>query len=432
MAENSITTENKSAGGWILYLLAVIGIVLMIKRFKFGIGSVANLNDAYPWGFWIGLDILTGVALAAGGFTLTAAIYIWGNQKYHSLARPAILTALLGYVLFVFALVVDLGRGPVMWHMFLPWMWQHDSVMFEVGWCVATYLTILVFEFLPSILEKFQLTELLKLWRSVTPLVVIVLLTLFTYAMTSSFGWAIAVFAITVVFELTQLGKTGKSRNVPVLLIMAGVLLSCLHQSSLGSLYLIVPYKLHSLWYTPMQPFVFLASAIMIGPAMVIFEGLVSARIFRRKSELELLSGLSKVLPTLLSIYLLVRIAGIIAQEVAQPGAIAAIFTSGTKSLMFWVELAVGVIIPLILLRPKAVRTETNLFWGSLCMIVGLFIHRFNVSVTGIHARGWQTYSPAWSEILISAGIISIGLLVFGYIVRNFPVYEKSALKKAG
>ena len=162
---------------------------------------------------------------------------------------------------------------------------------------------------------------------------------------------------------------------------------------------------------------------------MVIFEGLVSARIFRRKSELELLSGLSKVLPTLLGIYLLVRIAGIIAQEVAQPGAIAAVFTSGTKSLMFWVELAVGVIIPLILLGPKVVRTETNLFWGSLCMIVGLFIHRFNVSVIGIHARGWQTYSPAWSEILISAGIISIGLLVFGYIVRNFPVYEKPALK---
>ena len=429
MNKNLSAKGKFGAGSWLLCILAGGAIALIIKRFIFGIGSVTNLNDAYPWGFWIGLDVLTGVALAAGGFTLTAAIYIWGNKKYYPLARPAILTALLGYLMFVVALVIDLGRGPVMWHMFVPSMWQHDSVMFEVGWCVATYLIILIFEFLPGVLEKYDRKNLLGLWTALTPIIVIVLLTMFTYAMTYSIGWALVVLAITVLFELLQ--KTGivpAGRPVPILLIMAGVLLSCLHQSSLGSLYLIVPHKLHPLWHTPVLPFLFLFSAVAVGPAMVIFEGLLSARVFKRNRELHLLSGLAKTLPFLLAIYLLLRIADIVGR-----GVVAAAFELNLQSVMFWVELTVGTIIPIVLLgTSEIVRSEKGLFWASLCVILGVFIHRLNVSVIGIQSRSWEGYHPAWTEILISVGIVSIGLLIFRYIARNFPIYEESITLETG
>jgi formate dehydrogenase iron-sulfur subunit len=414
-------------GQFVLWVLLVVGVVLTIKRFLFGLGSTTNLNDSYPWGFWIGFDILTGIALAAGGFTLTAAIYIWGNKKYHPLARPAILTALLGYIFFVIALFIDLGRGLVMWRMFLPWNWQHESVMFEVGWCVATYSTILVFEFLPSILERFKRQDLMRLWERFTPMVVIVLITLFTYAMTSSVRWAAAIFAITGLFELLQtIGAVPRSRPVPILLIMAGVLLSCLHQSSLGSLFLIVPHKLNALWHTPLLPIEFLLSAIMVGPAMVVFEGIVSARIFRREPELELLSGLAKAIPILIAIYLVVRVV-----DVAVRGAVFTAFTLSPQAVMFWAELAIGSALPLALLAtPEVAHTERGLFWGSLLTVAGVFIHRLNVSVIGIQAHTWQSYSPAISEYLISLGVVSAGLLSFRFIVRNFPVYEKTASRE--
>ena len=409
-------------GRTILYILLILGLILTIWRFMNGLGSITNLNDSYPWGFWIGFDILTGIALAAGGFTLTAGIYIWGNKKYHPLARPAILTAFLGYVFFVIALFIDLGRGLVMWHMFLPSMWQHNSVMFEVGWCVATYLTILFFEFLPSVLEKFHKKDLLRLWEQATPFIVIILLTLFTYAMTSSPVWAGVILAITAIFEVLQsIGTVPRSRPVPILLIMAGVLLSCLHQSSLGSLFLIVPDKLSDLWYTPALPLIFLLSAIMVGPAMVIFEGIVSAKIYKRKPEMELLSGLGKVMPYLLGIYLIFRIV-----TLALQGGLGAAWAFDTQSIMFLLEIGLGVIVPLLLFSSKGSRaTENGLLWASLCTVIGLFIHRFNVSYIGLQVPGWETYTPAWGEYLVSLGVVAAGLLLFGYIVRNFPIYEK-------
>jgi Ni/Fe-hydrogenase subunit HybB-like protein len=422
MSDVATQKTKTSVGSLILYVLLAVGVVLIIKRFIFGLGSVTNLSDAYPWGFWISFDVLTGIALAAGGFTLTAAIYVWGNEKYHPLARPAILTAFLGYVIFVIALVIDLGRGIVMWHMFLPSMWQHHSPMFEVGWCVATYLTILVFEFLPSLLEGIKAKNLLILWEKITPIVVIVLLTLFTFAMTHSLVWTVIVLILTAGFEVLQAaGIVPKSRPVPVLLIMAGVCLSCLHQSSLGTLFLSTHHKLHPLWKTDFLPLMFLMTAIMVGPAMVIFEGIVSAKIFKRKPETELLGGLAKVLPVLIIIYLIMRLGTIVIA-----GKLAAVFAMDTQSLMFLVELAVGSIIPLALFLSKGTyRSETSLFWASLCVVLGIFLNRLNVSLVGLDPHSWQTYVPAVQEILISLGVISLGLLIFRYIINNFPIYEE-------
>jgi formate dehydrogenase iron-sulfur subunit len=215
-----------------------------------------------------------------------------------------------------------------------------------------------------------------------------------------------------------------RNRPVPILLIMAGVLLSCLHQSSLGSLFLIVPHKLNALWHTPLLPVEFLLSAIMVGPAMVVFEGLVSARVFRRQPELELLSGLARAIPILISIYLVVRVV-----DVAVRGAVFSAFELGPQAVMFWAELALGSVLPLALLAtPEVAHTERGLFWGSLLTVVGVFIHRLNVSVIGIEAHTWQSYSPALSEYLISLGVVAGGLLAFRFIVCHFPVYEEAVL----
>ena len=223
-------------------------------------------------------------------------------------------------------------------------------------------------------------------------------------------------------FEVLQTtGTIPRSRPVPILLIMAGVLLSCLHQSSLGSLFLIMPDKLSDLWYSPALPLIFLLSAIMVGPAMVIFEGIVSAKIYKRKPEMDLLSGLAKVMPFLLGFYLLVRIVALAVQ-----GGLGAAFAFDTQSIMFLLEIGLGVILPLLLFSSKGSRTtENGLLGASLCTVIGLFIHRLNVSYTGLQVPGWETYSPAWGEYAVSLGVVAAALLMFGYIVRNFPIYEQ-------
>ena len=209
-------------------VLMIAGAYATYLRVRYGLGAVTNLSDQFPWGIWIGFDILCGVGLAAGGFTLVAIVHIFNIEKYHPILRPAILTAFLGYVLVVVALLFDLGRPDRVWHPLV--MWNPHSVMFEVAWCVTLYTTVLALEFAPAVFEKLG-------WKK--PL-----------------DWL-------------------KFISVPLMIV--GVLLSTLHQSSLGSLYLIVPHKLYALWYTPVLPVFFYLSAICVGLAMTIFESWHSA-----------------------------------------------------------------------------------------------------------------------------------------------------------
>jgi Ni/Fe-hydrogenase subunit HybB-like protein len=391
---------------------------------------VANLNDAYPWGFWIGFDVLTGVALAAGGFTLTAAVYVWQNKKYYPVIRPAVLTAFLGYAIFVLALMVDLGRYYRIWHVLWPTMWQHNSVMFEVGWCVAVYLMVLFLEFLPVVFERFGWTSLARAYNPVMSVLVILMLTVFTLALAGTWKWAALVAGLMILFELLKVvGVVPRDRTVPMLLVIAGVVLSCLHQSSLGSLYLIIPHKLHPLWWTRLLPLLFLTSAIMAGPAMVILEGTLSARVFRRPMETNVLQGLGAALPVLVGLYLVLRVGDVVARGVVWQA-----FEPTWQALMFWVEIVVGGLIPITLLATPEVRQRTSgLFTGALCVAVGVLINRLDVSIVGIHAPGWQSYTPALGEIVISLAIVSLGLLAFRYIVLHFPVFvghsEQPALR---
>src|SRR3972149_3964273 len=177
----SVLNVRLSIGILALAAIAVVGIGLALYRFVAGIGAVSNLNQGYPWGFWIGADVLAGIALAAGGFVVAGLMHMFGGERYHPLVRPTILTAFLGYLLFVVALMVDLGRPWTIWHMII--YWHHESPMFEVGWCVMMYTTILFMEFLPVVFERFRLDHVYAFWITVAPWIAIALLVLFTFAM---------------------------------------------------------------------------------------------------------------------------------------------------------------------------------------------------------------------------------------------------------
>ena len=404
-------------GTGLLVLVAAFGFILALYRFASGIGSVSNLNQGYPWGFWIGFDVLAGIALAAGGFVVAGLMHMFGGEKYHLLVRPTILTAFLGYLLFVLALMVDLGRPWTIWHMII--YWHHESPMFEVGWCVMMYTTILFLEFLPVVFERYRMDRMYALWMNLAPWIAITLLVLFAIALTHSVPWVIAIAAVLVAFEaLVRLGVIHRDPRMPTLLLIAGIMFSVLHQSSLGSLFLIVPHKLNHIWYSPMLPVLFFFSAVAAGVAMVIVESTLSARYFGRRVEVVLLSDVGHVLTWAILAYMGLRSLDLVLRGVGTE-----LLVVTPQSIAFWIEVVVGLMIPLaILLTPEFANSATWLFWSSIMVILGLLINRLNVAVVGITSVYGETYTPHWMEIAITAGLVALGVLAYIYVCRNFPV----------
>ncbi len=426
----SIISERRASlglGSGVLALLAVVGIALALYRFATGIASVSNLNQGYPWGFWIGFDVLTGIALAAGGFVVAGLMHMFGGEKYHPLVRPTILTAFLGYLLFIAALLVDLGRPWTIWHMTV--MWHHESPMFEVGWCVMLYTTILFLEFLPVVFERFHWQRAFVIWRNVSPWIAIALLVLFSIALVQKPAWIIAIAAVLVAFQLgVDFGFVHRNPRMPTMLMMAGIIFSTLHQSSLGTLFLIVPHKLNVIWYSPLLPVHFFVSAVAAGLAMVIVESTLSARLFGRRVELHLLKDVGSLLAWAILAYLALRGLDLVFRGVGME-----LLVINAQSIAFWAEMVIGLLIPLgILLTPEFATSGPWLFWSSILVIVGLFLNRLNVSVIGITSEYGRTYYPHWMEIAISAGIVSAGILVYIYVCRNFPVYSHESEPASG
>lgn len=401
-----------------LFVLAALGAILVIIRFIFGIGSVSNLTDGYPWGFWIGMDILAGIALAAGGFIVAGLVHIFGRERYHALARPAILTAFLGYILFIIGLAIDLGRPWMIWQVLFHW--NHDSPMFEVSWCVTMYTTVLLLEFLPVVFERFSLTRLHRLWHDIVPWLVMVLVSLFTFAMSGSVLWTAAVLAVLALWETAmRTGLMPRDMQMPIILVMAGIIFSTLHQSSLGSLLLIIPHKLHPLWFTAWLPVLFLISAVMMGAGMVIFEHIITNRLRGQAPALDLLRGFVSALPWLIGLYLLIKVV-----DVFRTGAGVYLFEFSRASVGMWIELTIGTLLPLVwFLTPDWVRTERGMLWGAVLVVGGGIINRLNTVITAVVVERWAPYQPLWSEVAISVGIIAAGIIVLDYISDNFPVH---------
>jgi Ni/Fe-hydrogenase subunit HybB-like protein len=349
------------------------GLYATYLRIRYGLGGATNLSDQFPWGLWIGFDVLCGVGLAAGGFTLVAIVHIFNIERYKPILRPAILTAFLGYSLVVVALMYDLGRPDRIWHPLI--MWNPHSVMFEVAWCVTLYTTVLFLEFIPVVLERF--------------------------------GWHKPLEWI---------------HNISVPLMIAGVLLSTLHQSSLGSLYLIVPEKLYPLWYSPLLPLLFYISAIATGLSMTIFESWHSSRAFGRALELPLLASMARVLAVLMSAYLWLRFL-----DMARRGVLGLLLLNRTETWLFALEIAL-MVVPTVLLFQRKVRMSPGALYACAVMVLfGFIANRLNVAVTGMEAGSGAHYIPKWTEVAVTLSIVGAGFAVFRVIAHYFPVFETEA-----
>jgi len=357
----------------ILVLILVVGAYATLVRFTRGLGASTNLSDAFPWGLWVGFDVMCGVMLAAGGFTLTATVYILNLREFKPIIRPTVLTAFLGYILVTVALLFDLGRGYRIWHPLI--MWNPRSVMFEVAWCVTLYSTVLSLEFSSVVFERWRFFKLLRLQKMLV---------------------------------------------IP--LVIAGVMLSTLHQSSLGSLYLIVPNKLHPLWYTPILPVLFFLSAICVGLAMTIFESSMSARHFGRHLELPLLRQLGRTLLVALGVYTVVRF-----QDLLHRGALHLLQWRSPETPLFVLEMLLCSFAPIgLLLIPKVRKNADGLYLSSVLCLLGFVTNRLNIAITGMERYAGQQYFPKWTEISITLAIIAAGFLIFALAVKYLPIFESA------
>jgi len=365
------TLKRMTPWTWVFTALMLAGAYSLFLRLFYGLGAATNLTDAFPWGMWIGFDVLCGVGLAAGGFTLVAIVHIFNIERYTPILRPAILTAFLGYLLVIIALMLDLGRPDRIWHPLV--MWNPHSAMFEVAWCVILYTTVLSLEFAPVVLERFRLKGLLKIVHAI---------------------------------------------SIP--LVILGVILSTLHQSSLGTLFLIVPNKLHPLWYTPMLPFFFFVSALTVGLAMTIFESWHSARAFGKQLEVGLLRGMARVLAVIGSVYLAMR-----CLDLYRRHAVGYVFEGGVESWLFGLEISL-MLIPVVLLYQERIRANPTALYACAMSVVFAFItNRLNISITGMEAGAGAHYVPRWSEIAITLAIIAFGFAVFRMAVKKLPVFAE-------
>jgi len=366
--------------GIIAGIIIILGLILTVMRFAGGLGAVTNLSDYNPWGIWIGFDLLTGVALAAGGFVTSAAVYIFGMKKYHFAVRPAVLTGFLGYALVVLALNYDVGRC---WRLPYPFIIQQGttSVLFEVGACVMLYLIVLFLEFCPAALEWLGLKKIRNL-------------------------------AIRLTLVLT----------------IFGVILSTLHQSSLGSLFLIAPSKIHPLWYSSYLPVYFFISAIFAGLSMVIFESTVSHRYFADKMDEEhragredLALGFGKAASLVLAGYFAIKVVGIAADNNWH-------LLGTSYGIWFLVELLGFVALPCFLYAVGVRDKNLNIIkWAAVWTVVGVMLNRLNVCLIAFnyHLPSADRYFPHWMEIGISLFIVTLGIVAFRVIVTMMPIlYE--------
>lgn len=361
------------------FLWASVGVLAAVSavRFTQGLGAVTNLSDVSPWGLWIGFDVMAGVALAAGGFVMAATVYIFGLEKHRPCVRPAILTALLGYLAVAVGLLYDLGLPWNIWHPMI--YWQHHSVLFEVAVCVMLYLAVLSLEFAPVVLEH--------------PL----------------FGRPI--FQRILKFL----------RKVTIPLVIVGIVLSTLHQSSLGSLFLIAPARLHPLWYSSIIYVFYFVSAIGLGLMMVVLEGLLSAYFLGHKVRKDLLPGVGMAASVVLWVYVTLRLA-----DLAVRGDLAMAFDGSWQSFLFLFELGVAAILPATLLLFRRVRSSiTGMAICSSLTILGMIGYRLNMSIVAFaRPEGWG-YFPSWAEIAVSVGIVSTCILVFLFFVEHLKVYDE-------
>jgi Ni/Fe-hydrogenase subunit HybB-like protein len=363
--------------GWaFLIVLWGLGGYGLATRYVLGLGAVTNLTDAFPWGIWKAL-VLCGIAFAAGGFLTACMVYVFRIRTFYPILRPVVLAAYLGYMLSASgALIVDLGRYHQIWRPIVNW--QHRSVLFEVSWCVMLYTGVLTVEFAPIVLQK------LRWYRAER-----------------------FVHAITVPF------------------VIAGVILSTVHQSSLGSLFLIVPEKLLPLWYSRFIPIFFFISAIISGFATAIFVSALSFWIFHKYLEPRVLTALAKGMTPFLLLYLFLRIADLTARD-----AWVYVFRYPLQGFTFVLEMLLLTLPLLVFLHTRWSGRRRWAFAAAIPVILGVNLNRLNVAWIGLLPATGSHYFPSWIEVIVTLNLLSFGVVIFALAARYLPLFEHEPLQQ--
>jgi len=373
-SEHEIKMWTPTTVVWFLIMLA--GLALIAYRLIAGLGAVTNLNDRFPWGLWIGIDVLGGVAMAAGGFLIAGAVYILNMKKYRPIVRASILNAFFGYVLAATAITLDIGVPWRIWHPIF--MWQIHSIMWVVAIHVVLYTTTLATESSPMFFEKLKMEK-----------------------------------------------AAGFIHKIIVPVVLFGVLLSTLHQSSLGAVYLIAPKKLSPFWYSSQFPWLFLISAVMMGLSMVSFETILSEKFFKHKADPAILSGLARGVLVAGVLYFIVKLWFLF----KGPG-VAAAFNGTMEANMYLLEMIVGVVAPILLLSMKSVRENMKtIFFVNILVIAGVLLNRLNVSIIGVYRDQSATglsYFPSWMEFVVTLAFIAFAIIGFKVSVKYLKVFPET------
>lgn len=360
--------------------LGTVGAVLIVWRFLVGLGRATGMSDGYPLGLWIALDVVTGTALACGGYAMALVVYVFNKGKYHPLVRPAVLTSALGYTLAGLSVVVDLGRPWNMWKIPLQfWNWNLNSPLLEVALCIMAYVVVVWIELSPAFLERFSETGppgLQKFAKATRPY------------LEKALVWILAL----------------------------GILLPTMHQSSLGALMMLAGPKVHALWFTPLLPLFFLITCIAMGYAMVVFESVFSSMAFGHKVDVRMLSVLEK-----LAVWLGVAFVVIRSCDLVVRGQAGSALRADLYSAFFWLEIVLWVL-PVAFVTGSKSGDLGSLFRGAMCIALGGALYRFDTYLVAYQpGPGWH-YFPSVPEMFISFGLIAMELAAYIALVKTFPI----------
>lgn len=354
----------------VLLVILFVAVIILTQRFAFGLGAVTNLSDGYPWGIWIAIDLIIGTALGCGGLVMALMVYILNKGEYHPLARAGLMTSLFGYSLGALAVLIDLGRYWQGHNIFFPWLWNPNSVLLETALCIFVYIVVLAIEFAPAVFERFGMNEARRRLHK-------------------------------ILFVFTGLG----------------VLLPMMHQSSMGSVVVLLGYKLSPLWQSHMLTFFFLLTAFTIGFAVVAFESVLASVSLRRPFDTSILSRLTGIMAWLMLGFMIVRYG-----DVIRLGALPLAFAGDAKAVSFWIEFFLGAAAVLLML-PKANRASPRLiFLGATAMLFNGALYRLNCYLIGFDPGDGWSYFPSLGEVLVTLGIFAFEIMLYLMVVKLLPV----------
>ena len=419
-----IDTKLLTPFNWVLLGLIVFGAISLVARFALGLGGSTHLSDTYAWGLWIVFD-LVWIAVAAGAFATAGVIYVFQRKDLYSMGRSAVLMGLLSYSFVMITLIADLGLP---WHFYqLGLQAPEQSAMFEVSWCVGLYVTVLLMEFLPVPLERWGLKRAMEIWQRWSGFYVALALTLFVYLLSRNMIYA-AMTAVLFSFLAWIFRAKGK-KSEPIMLAIAAVTLSAMHQSSLGSLFLLMPDKLGPQWWSPVMPISFFLSSIAAGTALIIVIEMWIAKAWSRQLRMTQLAAMGEITFWSLLAYLVFRLGDMIVR-----GRFAGAF-SRDHGMLFAAEIILGGILPVALLARASLRTRPKvLFLGALLTAAGVVLNRVDVVLLAMNLKGPMpqiapaSYTPTVFEWGVSVGLIAASIFLFGLGARLMPILPKEKL----